>query len=42
MRADLIEAGLNEGAGKFALTALWVLCAAAPNDRRNFVSAGGA
>jgi hypothetical protein len=25
--ADLIEAGLNEGAGRLALIALWVLCA---------------
>jgi hypothetical protein len=42
MRADLIEAGLNEGAGRFALTALWVLFAAAPNDRGIFVAPGEA
>ena len=32
--ADLIEAGLNEGAGRFALTSLWVLCQAAFDCRR--------
>ena len=33
--ADLIEAGLNEGAGRFALAALWVLCRAASDCRRS-------
>ena len=32
--ADLIEAGLNEGAGRFALAALWVLCRVASDCRR--------
>jgi hypothetical protein len=32
--ADLIEAGLNEGAGRFVLSALWVLCRTASDCRR--------
>jgi hypothetical protein len=32
--ADLIEAGLNEYAGRFALALLWALCRAASEYRR--------
>ena len=32
--AELIEAGLNEGAERFALALLWALCRAASNCRR--------
>jgi hypothetical protein len=32
--ADLIEAGLNEGAGRLALIALWVLCSTALGRHR--------
>src|ERR1700690_338124 len=32
--ADLIEAGLNEDAGRFALALLWALCRAASECRR--------